>query len=188
VRTALVTAVAVCLLCPFTASANPIIGEQVYIDFDPPNAVHSVYPELFEEVEAYVVVDLMQGYHEDFRAIYFRLATTPGTADQPSFTNLLPGAIVEGDWFEGISITVDCVSAAPPLPIGKLSFVYNGIPGDVTIEEHPDFPALLISCLDEWLVFCIRTHGGVGKEALEGDCFGSPVEDVSWGAVKGLYR
>lgn len=181
-------AVAVCALCPLIASANPLIGEQVYIDFDPQNVVHSVYPEPFEEVEAYVVVDLMQGYREDFSAIYFRLATTPGMADLPTFTNLVPGAVVEGDWFSGISITTDCVSAVPPLPIGKLSFIYNGIPGDVTIEEHPDFPALIISCLDEWLIFCVRMHGGVAKEAPEGDCFGSPVENASWGAIKGLYR
>jgi len=188
VRIAIVTAAAVCCLFTVTASSNPIIGEQVYVDFDPLNEVHSVYPALFEAVEAYVVVDLMMGYHEDFRAIYFRLATTPGMADQPTFTNLLPGAVVEGDWFSGISITVDCVSAAPPVPIGKLSFVYNGIPGDVTIEEHPDSPDLIISCLDEWLVFCVRMHGGVGKEAPEGDCYGSPVENASWGAIKGLYR
>jgi hypothetical protein len=179
---------AVSCLFAVTASANPIIGEQVYVDFDPPNQTHSVYPELFETVEAYVVVDLTMGYREDFRAIYFRMATTPGTADQPTFTNLLPGAIVEGDWFNGISITVDCVSAVPPLPIGKLTFVYNGIPGDVTIEPHPESPALLISCLDEWLVFCVRMHGGVAKEAPEGDCYASPVEDASWGAIKGLYR
>jgi hypothetical protein len=188
VRTALVTMIVVCLFSPVSALANPIIGEQVYIDFDPPNETHSVYPELFDTVDAYVVVDLSAGFREDFSSIYFRLATTPGTADQPIFTSLLPGAVVEGDWFDGVSITVDCVTAVPPLPIGKLSFLYNGIPGDVTIEPHPEYPALLISCFDEWLVFCVRIHGGVGKEAPQGDCYGSPVENASWGAIKGLYR
>ena len=181
-------AFAVCALCPLIAAGNPIIGEQVYIDFDPPNLTHSVYPAPFEEVEAYVVVDLVNGYTEDFSSIYFRLATTPGTADLPTFTNLVPGAIVEGDWFSGISITTDCVSAVPPLPIGKLSFIYNAIPGDVKIEEHPEHPNLIINCSEEWNVFCVRMHGGVAKEAIEGDCFGSPVEDASWGAIKGLYR
>jgi hypothetical protein len=187
VRIATATAVVSCLFVVI-ASANPIIGEQVFIDFDPPNETHSIYPELFDAVDAYLVVDLLAGYREDFRSIYFRLATTPGMADQPTFTNLLPGAIVEGDWFEGMSITVDCVSAVPPVAVGKLSFVYNGIPGDVTIEPHPEYPALIVSCFDEWLAFCVNTHGGVGKEALEGDCYGSPAENASWGAIKGLYR
>jgi hypothetical protein len=188
VRTALVTVVAACLLCPTVVLGNPIIGEQVYIDFDPPNEAHSVYPALFEEVEAYVVVDLTYGVIQDFSSIYFRLATTPGTADQPSFQNLVPGAIVEGNWFEGISITTDCLSAIPPVPIGKLTFVYNGIPGEVRIEPHPEFPALLIDCQDAWFAFCVRMHGGVEQEAPQGDCFGSPVEEASWGAIKGLYR
>lgn len=187
-RTAIATAVGICFLCPVIAFGNPIIGEQIYVDFDPPNLVHSVYPALFEEVEAYVVVDLMAGYTPDFSAIYFRLAVTPGTADSPTFTNLVPGAVVEGDWLSGISITTDCVSAVPPLPIGKLSFIYNGIPGDVTIEEHPEYPDLIINCQGEWLVFCVRMHGGVAKDASEGDCGGSPVENASWGAIKGLYR
>jgi hypothetical protein len=187
-RTAIAAAVAACLLAPLTAFGNPIIGEQVYIDFDPPNLTHTVYPEPFEQVDAYVVVDLINGYTEDFSAIYFRLATTPGTADSPTFTNLVPGATVEGDWFSGISITTDCISAVPPLPIGKLTFVYNAIPGEVTIEEHPEQPDLIINCAQEWNVFCVRMHGGVGQEASEGDCFASPVEDASWGAIKGLHR
>ena len=130
----------------------------------------------------------MAGYTEDFSAVYFRLAVTPGTADSPTFTNLVPGAIVEGDWLSGISITTDCISAVPPLSIGKLTFIYNGIPGDVTIEEHPEYPGLIINCQDEWWVFCVRMHGGVAKDAPEGDCFGSPVRNASWGAIKGLYR
>jgi hypothetical protein len=188
VRTAIVTAAAVCLLCPLTAHGNPIIGEQVYVDFDPPNEVHSIYPQPFDAVDAYVVVDLTFGVIQDLSSIYFRLATTPGTADQPTFTNLVPGAIVEGDWFSGISITTDCLSAVPPVAVGKLSFIYNAIPGDVTIEHHPELPALIIDCAGTWFAFCVRMHGGVGKEAREGDCFGSPVEDVSWGAIKGLYK
>lgn len=187
-RTGLITAAVVCLLHPVTASGNPIIGEQVYIDFDPPNVVHSIYPEPFEQVDAYVVVDLIDGYIQDFSSIYFRLGVTPGTADSPTFTNLVPGAIVEGNWFEGLSITTDCISGVPPVPIGKLSFIYNAIPGDVTIEPHPEFPALIIDCTQAWYVFCVRMHGGVAKEAPEGDCFASPVQDASWGAIKGLYR
>ncbi len=179
---------AVCLLGAATAGANPMIGEMVYVDFDPVNVVTRIDPEPLELVDAYVVVNLVVGYVQEFRSISFRLALTPGMGDSPTYTNLIPDAVVEGDWYTGLTITADCVSADPPVAIGKLSFVYQGTPGDVTIEDHPDYPRWLINCSDELLIYCVFSHGGVGKNPLAGDCGGSPVENASWSAIKGLYR
>ncbi len=185
---AIVSLAASCVLVALPASANPVIGEQLFIDFDPPNRVSSVYPSVLEPVDAYVVVDLEYGIIQSFWSVSFRLALSPGTGEEITYTNLLPDAVVEGDWYTGLTITTDCAEAAAPLPIGKLSFVYGGIPGDVTIEDHPVCPRWIVACDQTLYVFCVHSHGGVGKEALDGDCFGNAVEDASWSAIKQLYR
>ena len=186
-RTAMVSVV-LCVLGASTAPANPIIGEQLYIDFDPPNLQYEIYPDLFSTVDAYVVVNLEMGI-PGFTEVSFALATTPGMASGHVFTNLIPGAVVVGDWFSGVTISADCMTD-PITPVAKLSFVYEGTPGVVSLEVHPDSPQLIYDCeVPPYLyVFCHRYHGGVGQPAVIGDCGGSPVQDVSWGSIKGLYE
>jgi hypothetical protein len=61
------------------------------------------------------------------------------------------------------------------------------------ILDHPDWPRWVMDCPvpGEVDYYCVWMHGGVGKDALEGDeeCFPVvPVEDATWGSVKALYR
>ena len=173
-----------------TAFANPIIGDWLYIDFDPPNYVHEVYPELFEVVDAYVMFSTPDFLWDGFTSVNFALSLTPGMGDSPSFTPLLPGGIAVGEWYEGISVaSTECMTAFP-VTIGRLSFVYQGIPGYVAIEDHPDWPRWISNCDEPGLTFyyCVYWHGGVGVPGVGGDCGVSPVEDVTWGTIKSLYR
>ncbi len=187
-RTAMIFLV-LCVLGTGTILANPIIGEQLYIDFDPPNLQYSVYPELFSTVDAYVVLDIVEGGPGGFTEISFALSTTPGMASDHVFTNLLPGASVVGDWFNGVTISTDCV-ADPVTAVAKLSFVYEGTPGVVGLEEHPGSPHVLLDCeVPPYVyIFCHRYHGGVGQPEVFGDCGGNPVQNVTWGSIKGLYE
>lgn len=174
-----------------TAFANPIMGEWLYIDFDPPNYVHEVYPEIFTTVDAYVMFS-----HPDFlayglTAVSFALELTPGMADSPSFTPLLPGGVAVGEWYTGITVaSTECVATEFPVMVGRLSFVYQGIPGYVAIVDHPDYPRWVVDCEDPGEVFpyCVAWNGGVGVPGVDGDCGVNPVKDVTWGTIKSLYR
>ena len=173
-----------------TAFANPVFSDWLCMDFDPPNLVHEVYPAIFETVDAYVMLAHPELLLDGFTAVSFALSVTPGMADSPTFTPLLPGAIAVGTWDTGITIaSTECVTTFPA-QIGRLSFVYQGVPGDITILNHPDFPNWVIDCQQPGQVVysCEFWHGGVGKPGVIGERGYVPVEDVTWGAIKSLYR
>jgi len=185
-------AIAALAFCSFatTSAANPILTDWLYVDFDPPNYVHSVFPEPFSTLDAYIVMNLELSLYDEFRSVSFRLEVTPGMSGAPTFTCLLPGATVSGDWETGLTITsADCVEAFPAT-VGKLTLLYLGSPGDVLIRDHPDFPRSVVNCSDPGTVFeyCVWSHGGVGKEAVSGDCGANAADDVTWTAMKALYR
>ncbi len=186
-RTALALA-AICILAVGTASANPIPAEQLYVSFDPPNRTHSTYPAPGAMVSAYVVLDFEMGILDGFSEISFRLWATPGMGSNYVFHSYVPGTVV-GNWETGITIVPEECVTTRTMTLGKLRFIYEGIPGDITIEDHPDHPRLILDCEEpagSW-IYCVWYHGGVGKPAIQGDCAVSPVEDVSWTAIKGLY-
>jgi hypothetical protein len=172
------------------ASANPIITEWFYVDFDPPTRLHSVYPPPNSVVDAYLMLDLTMSPAQQFRSISFRIELTPGMWADPVFTSLLPGAVVVGAWNTGVTLTsTECV-ATFPAPVARMSFRYLGQPGDVLIRDHPQKPRWLVDCTNPGQVFmyCVWSHGGVGKGALAGDCTGSSVREVTWTAIRQLYR
>ena len=174
-----------------TAFANPIIGDWLYIDFDPPNYVHEVYPAIFETVDAYVMFSTPDFLWNGLTSVSFALEVTPGMADSPSFTPLLPGGGAVGEWYSGITVTsTECVPTDVPVIIGRLSFAYQGIPGYVAIVDHPDYERWVMNCDDpaEPFPYCVCWHGGVGVPGVTGDCGVSPVEDVTWGTIKSMCR
>jgi hypothetical protein len=171
------------------ALANPIIAENIYIDFDPPNYEHRIDPVPYTPFDAYIMVEtFFDG--PGFTAISFGLSLTPGMSSSTVFEILLPGYVVVGQYETGITITsTDCITAdMQPMPIAVLHCLYTGLPGDIEVTYHPDYPGWIVLCDDSLQVFCVLSHGGVGKAPLGGDCGGNPVEDVSWGAIKALYR
>ncbi len=94
-----------------TAFANPIMGDWLYIDFDPPNFAHDVYPALFEVVDAYVMFSQPDFLWDGLTSVSFALSLTPGMGDSPSFTPLLPGGMAVGEWYTGITVaSTECVA------------------------------------------------------------------------------
>jgi len=188
VRVTAIVVLAVLACGCLAAQANPVIADQIYVDFDPPQYRHWVNPDPGELVNAYVVVDLTHSYPQEFREVSFALSVTPGMAGNPVFTSFLESAI--GDWRTGITLrTTGCVESFPA-PVGRLSFTYQGVPGDVKILDHPTYPRWLVDCGTPGSIhiYCVRSHGGVGKLPIAGDCGVNPVDDASWGAIKALYR
>lgn len=74
------------------AGGNP--GARIYIDFDPPNYVHSISPEPYSAVEAYICVDNLGA---GLTCVSFALTDLevehPGMCVAPSFIRLLPGSL-----------------------------------------------------------------------------------------------
>jgi len=188
-RSAAMTLLAIALWTS-VAAANPIIAEWFYVDFDPPNHLYGIYPATNSVVDAYLVLDLTMSPAQQFRAISFRLELTPGMWADPVFTSLLPGGVVVGAWNTGVTLTsTDCITSFPA-PVAKLSFRYLGSPGDVLIRDHPQKPRWIVDCAEPGQVFtyCVWSHGGVGKGPIAGDCGGSSVREVTWTAIRSLYR
>ena len=82
------------LLVVLTSSAhaggNP--GVRIYIDFDPPNYMHSISPEPYSTVEAYICLDnLSTGMTSVSFAMTDLEVEYPGLCAPPSFARLLPG-------------------------------------------------------------------------------------------------
>jgi hypothetical protein len=175
------------------AGANPIVGEWLYIDFDPPNFAHRIDPVPYSSFAGYVMLDLSGSVEDGFAAASFRLDYGAGMTTQPAFTNLLPGDLSIGIVEEGITVaSTECITTFP-VAIGRIDMFYLGVPGDVVILDHPEYPRWLVNCEDPGEVFyyCVYSNGGVGKDpdmGPMGDCGGNPVEASSWTGIKSLYR
>ena len=177
---------------PAAAGSNPDC--QVCIDFSGTanswdDVQSRVDPILYEMFDAYICIYGINA----FSGICFMGYVTPEVSIVTAFTCLLPGSVCAGLWDEGITIaSPDCYTERF-LYVAKLSLIYNGTPGDIMILDHPEYTRWVLDC--SWPAevdyYCVWMHGGVGKDALEGDeeCFPVvPVEDATWGSVKALYR
>ena len=163
-----------------------------YIDFDPSVGIDNlIIPELYDPFDAYVVVDQMAN---GMTTCCFALSVTPGMSATTDFEPLLPGMMTIGNWATGITVTStegECLGmGGEPVNIGVLHMLYLGVPGDVMLLDHPDYPRWVIDCTFPGLVnyYCVLSHGGVGKDPLPGDCGVTPAQDTSWGAIKAMYR
>ena len=192
-RTLIVIAVVAAFVLPATAGYNPDC--QVCIDFSGTanswaDVQSRVDPVLYETFDAYICIYGINA----FSGICFMGYVTPGMSTPGAFTNLLPGDASIGNWDTGIVMVSNDCHTERFLYVAKLGFVYLGTPGDVMILDHPDWPRWVMDCHEPFAevdFYCVWMHGGVGKDALEGDeeCFPVvPVEDVTWGSVKALYR
>jgi hypothetical protein len=86
------TVVALVVFLASTAHAGGNPGVRIYIDFDPPNYMHSISPEPYSEVEAYICLDdLGTGMTSVSFAMTDIQAEYPGLCDSLSFARLLPG-------------------------------------------------------------------------------------------------
>jgi len=190
-RTALV--IIVVAACSISAVAGDNPDSQMCIDFSGTATSWSdvqsrIDPDLYEGFDAYLCIYGINA----FAGICFTGYVTPGMSATTGFSCLLPGCCVAGAWDEGVVLASSDCHTERFLYVAKISLVYLGTPGDVMILDHPEYPRWVIDCdLSEADYYCVWMHGGVGKDALEGDeeCFPVvPVEDATWGSVKALYR
>jgi hypothetical protein len=175
---------------PAVVAANPIAVEMM-IDFDPPGYMHESCPAPYTQVNAYVTADFT-GWIEGIKMVAFRLELTPGTAMGLNFTSSDPIIFIDGDWESGIVVsTDDCLDSFPAV-LGYLSVFYLGVPGYITIHPHPELGNVFASCEDpgEMLEYCYVQDGGLCASAPAPRflCQHNPVNDVTWGAIKALYR
>jgi len=152
-------------------------------------------PADFTSVPAYVVlVDIAAGTEIGMEVISFKLAVTTGTSSPPSFTSLLPGGLAIGSWDEGITLASTECLPGPIVYVGRLDLFYLGVPGAVTIEDHPEYPRWVVDCNEPGEVdyYCVWSHGGVNQDppaSPDPDCIGdTPVEASTWSTLKSLYR
>ena len=195
-------AIAVVAFCApaFAQGGNP--DAKVFVTFTSPtpdnaSVVNRADPTQYTAFTAYLgVTDLGVG----MSSISFMASVTPGTSSPAAFVNLLPGDLAIGAWDTGVTLaSTDCMDTdadrafIDPVIFAKLDLFYLGVPGDVTILDHPEYPRWVTNCEDPAVLdyFCIWTHGGIGKDAEPGDsgcAANTPVESQTWGSIKALYQ
>lgn len=189
--------IALALLVSVSAHAGGNPDARVYIDFDPPNYVHSIpAPEQFTMLEAYLLVD---GLGTGISVISFRFndiaAEYPGFCAVPTFTDMFSDELPIWNPFEmgyTASSTQCRTDSLGPVLIGQISLFYigsQGAGGCIKVVDHGEYPRRLGDCDDEVDYFCILSHGSVGGvECPTGDCGPVSVETGTWGSMKALYR
>jgi hypothetical protein len=190
-----------------SAGQNPYI--RAYIDFDPPNYVHEVYPAPYTVVTTYLVLDCFdwQGIQDaGMWTISLCFSLTEGMSLATGLQCLLPGIpFALGDWETGTTLSgSECAMSDGSVPenngivlVARIDIYYSGEPGDILIMDHPNWPRLVTDCHEPMPGedhYRILAHGALGKPHEPGDpgadfCGDpSPVEGASWGTIKGMFR
>ena len=176
------------LLIAAAAIANPIAVE-MYVDFEPPNYVHSIYPAPYTTVNAYITMDLVMLYGQDVYAVSFDVDMLFGDAIiTGDFVPAIPAYTVQ-IVDNGITVIAeDCISESPAT-LGYVPVLYTGVPDCIQIRPHIDNSHTFVTCNDlvehDW---CSVMDGGLGMEPdLQAYC-GNPVQNVAWGVIKAMYR
>ncbi len=105
----------------------------------------------------------------------------------PAGTNAIGGFNDPNGW---AMAWANCEPADPVtgiLTIAEIPYFASG-PGQIWIDPHPSDGYKTIDCNNVADFYCVLQNFGVGMEAPEGTCEVSPVENDTWGSIKGLYR
>lgn len=185
---------------PAIAGQNPDI--RCYVDYDPPNYVHRADPTIGVPTEAYIVLDGFGSCDPGvgMTAISIKITPDAGIASFIIYECLLTDCLAIGAWENGTTVSAtECMvcdgSTGPEYPgivlVAKMTIFPTGVAGDILIEDHPDFPRWVVDCqtpVPEVDLYCVLYHGALYKDAVQGDCQISAVEESSWGTIKSLYR
>jgi len=176
------------------SGGNPDV--RMYIDFDPPNYVQEITPELYTGFSAYVCVDQLG---EGMTSIAFRLSditeVVPPVTVPPSFNLILPWPrpITCIPWWPpGAALGGQCAGVGEEVVvIGEVLMFYLGGSGCLEVLYHDEYPGWVGDCSDPWGIdeYCVLTSGSIGGAPCpEGDCPSVPIEHDTWGTIKSLYR
>ena len=189
-RTTMTALCLVAALCTL-AAANPTAGDWTYVSFDPSGdpSQDELTPAQFTTINAFIVGDFQDWGYEGWVTVSFRLndvlAEYPGVMGTQEFVNLMPGNLAVGNPFDAVGVTIastECLPGELPVVIGYASYFYLGGSCTISILDHGDYPRWVVDCQDPGQVFYYEP---IGEGHVIGD---SPVEDVSWGAIKSMYR
>jgi hypothetical protein len=182
------------IAAPVFAEQNPDI--RIYLDVDPPAKVHEIHPEPNATFDVYVCFDCF-GENGGTRGTGFLLIRT-FAGFKLSQLSLFPGGLDFGDAeVDGWTLAAgpDCLypDAEGVACVGLLTYLYLGVPGTLDLAPHPGTFNEVLDCdfLSDY--YCIYANLGVSLPPNPGepDCDcpeNNPVEDSTWGGIKGLYR
>jgi len=187
-RTFLTIIMLAAIAVPAFAGGNPdVIG---YIDFDPPDRVHTYMPVPYETFNAFICFgDLTDGLTSASFMINNVLDDCPGVFSPPSFTNILPGDLAIGNYLTGITVAATECMPGPDVCVGYVTLFYLGGECCLKLMEHPDFPRWVLDCdevepqIDEYTLIA---NGDIGAPDICEPI--SPVEDATWGTIKAMYK
>jgi len=151
-------------------------GDAEYYD----DTVNRIDPMMYDVIEAYVGLT-----HGGFTAVSFALKVVPpaGAVLLLSFESLLPGGFYDGSWETGVTVSSsECMGHAELWYVGKLTMLYLTGAADIEIRDHPGCPRCVVDCDSELKYYVVANHGGVWKDPVS-----TPVEAMSWGAIKAMY-
>jgi hypothetical protein len=204
-----VTTLLFALVLTSFAAANPVeYWPKLGLEFDddgiPDDDITTVINATpFTTVSAYLALYCQDSPGREFTTVSFRLsqpvAECPGVIATRSYTNLLPGNLMIGDPFDSTGATVastECMTS-PMVYIGRIDMFYLGGACKLQILDHADYHRWVVDCQEPGIVtyYCVATNASIGTDDVwPGDvdcfpvCYVTPVEDVSWGAIKSMYR
>ncbi len=184
-RTLLALLMVVAIAVPAFAAGNPNIA--AYVTFDAGAEVSRVDPAAYSAGMVYIC---LKNIDAGFTTVSFAVAIDAGVSAPAAWTSLLPGGLAIGDYATGITLSsTDCM-VGEYVCLASGSMFYLGVPGTVSIVDHPDYPRWVVDCLDGVDFYCLEMNGGVLMDPVPTgeDCSVSPVEDATWGGIKALYR
>ena len=173
------------------AAGNPDVN--MYVSFDQSGAgglVHNYTMTQYVGFDAYFCLgDLDMGMIVISFMINNPMVEYPGLFASQSFTNLLDISV--GDPFTGISLASSTCRPAPVVAVAKLNLFPIAEGGAcVVILDDPAFPRWVVDCTlpnGEVDFYALLSNGTIGgADCPPGDVV--PVEDVTWGGIKALYR
>jgi len=173
--------------------ANPDI--RIYLEADPNNHVHEIHPNGSETFDVYVCFDCF-GEGSGTRGTAFLLIRT-FTGFKLSQMALLNGLDFGDAEVDGWTIAAGTDCVYPDIDgvvcVGVIQYLYLGVPGTLDIVPHPGTGREVLDCDFLSNCWCVHANLGVSVPPNPGDpdceCEPpNPVEDMSWGAIKSLFR
>jgi len=182
----LIAGVVLALAMTGVAGANPGLGPFAYVSFDQTGSgalVHEYSMTQYVGFNAYFCfTDLDTG----LTAVSFMLnnprADCPGLFAYTIFTNLLD--IIVGDPYTGMTLA-STTCRDEEVVVAAYLHLFPIAEGEcwVRILADPDYPHEVVDCTlpnGEVYFYDVPADGHIVE--------GSPVEDMSWGGIKALYR
>lgn len=183
----------VVLAAALTARADQNPNIRIYLDAEPPGYVHQICPDEGTEFRVWICLDCLDGGTRGAR--FWCPKTFGGTrVGEMHFLGGLALGYVEDSWGGWMVVAgVDCVFPDENgiVVVASLTYLYTGPPGTLDVAPCGAEPRATIDCDNLYDWFCVAGNLGVCAPPNPGEdgcsCV-NPVEEMSWGGIKALFR